>query len=114
MLIYQTVDSLLILLATAALEAQAGLRQQLLLAPDILCCGRGAPRCTSHPAYSLPTPSHSSLPPIPSSSLPSPLPLCSPPSLPPPFPHPLLAPLPSRAEAPGETSTWFQELSLLS
>ena len=31
------------LLTTAALEAQAGLRQQLLLAPDILCCGRGAP-----------------------------------------------------------------------
>ena len=66
---------------------------------------------------------------LPSSLLTShPLPLLSPPSSPPllfphpspfllppsllPFPHPLLAPLPSRAVAPGETSTWFQELSL--
>lgn len=96
-------------LTTTALEAWAGLRQQVLLAPDILCCGRGA---LAAPPI-LPTHFH-------------PLPLLSPPSPPPPlflhpspsllppshlpFPHPLLAPLPSRAVAPGETSTWFPEL----
>lgn len=78
------------LLTTAALEAQAGLRQQLLLAPDILCCGRGAPAAPPIlPTHFPPPPTP--LSPIPSSSLPSPLPF-APPSLPPPFSTPSTGP----------------------
>ena len=60
------------LLTTMAPDAWAGLRQQVLLAPDILCCCRGAPTAppilpTHHPVLLLSSP----IPPL-SSSLPHP------------------------------------------
>lgn len=97
MLIYQTVDSLLIPTANHRCPGGPGWTQTA--APLLLTslCWERSSRCTSHPAYSLPTPSPLlSLPHLLLSSLTSPLP----PLLPPSFPHPLLAPLPSRAEGP--------------